>query len=71
MLRLRERGMRGVCLCFLLACVAEESLWPVDVRDNDLGFGPEGARALSEPLGQLTALQLLHLEGKIFLFLFT
>jgi hypothetical protein len=28
-------------------------------------FGPEGARALSEPLGKLTALQQLHLEGTI------
>ena len=33
-------------------------------------FGPEGARALSEPLGKLTALQQLHLSSKIFHFLF-
>ncbi len=30
-------------------------------------FGPEGARALSEPLGKLTALQMLNLEGNIFI----
>jgi hypothetical protein len=35
------------------------------------GFGPEGARALSEPLGKLTALQQLDLSGKIRIFLFT
>ena len=29
-------------------------------------FGPEGARALSEPLGKLTALQELYLSSKIF-----
>ena len=35
------------------------------------GFGPEGARVLSEPLSKLTALQQLNLGGKIFiLFLF-
>ena len=58
MLRLRERGMRGVGLCFLLACL------------SDNGFGPEGARALSEPLGKLTALQQLHLSSNIFVFCF-
>ena len=31
------------------------------------GFGPEGARVLSEPLGKLTALQQLNLEGKIYI----
>jgi hypothetical protein len=46
------------------------------VSDNE--FGPEGARALSEPLGKLTALQRqdlssipLDLQGKVFLFVFT
>ena len=29
------------------------------------GFGPEGAQALSEPLGKLTALRELHLYRKI------
>jgi hypothetical protein len=35
-------------------------------RVSGNGFGLEGARALSEPLGKLTALQQLHLQGKIF-----
>ena len=35
----------------------------------DNGFGPEGARVLSEPLGKLTALQRLNLWGKIFCFI--
>ena len=34
------------------------------------GFGPEGARALSEPLGKLTALQQLHLSSNFFNFVF-
>jgi hypothetical protein len=40
-------------------------------RVSGNGFGPEGARALSEPLGELTALQQLHLQGKIFHLFFT
>ncbi len=35
------------------------------MSDNDLG--PEGARALSESLGKLTALQQLNLGSKIFI----
>ncbi len=36
---------------------------------NDLG--PEGARALSEPLGKLTALQILSFSSKIYFLVFT
>jgi hypothetical protein len=35
-------------------------------RVSENRFGPEGARALSEPLGKLTALQQLNLRCKIF-----
>ncbi len=61
---------------FARGCVAVEGAWHAwcwvlfltRVSGND--FGPEGARALSEPLGKLTALQQLHLHGNIFNFVF-
>ena len=57
---------------FARGCVAVEgalhawcwALFLTRVSVND--FGPEGARALSEPLGKLTALQQLDLQCKIF-----
>ena len=66
--------MRFLNFVFIFArgCVAVEGAWHAwcwalfltRVSGNDLG--PEGARALSEPLGKLTALQQLKLEGKRF-----
>jgi hypothetical protein len=62
-LRLRERDIAWCWALFL-------------TRVSGFGFGPEfglegleGARALSEPLGKLTALQQLRLDGRIFVFL--
>ncbi len=52
-------------------CVADEGgrhawWWALFLtRISDNGFGREGAQALSEPLGKLTALQKLYLRGKI------
>jgi hypothetical protein len=55
-LRLRERDIAWCWALFLTRVSGNE-------------FGPEGARALSEPLGKLTALQQLGLGGRIFVFL--
>jgi hypothetical protein len=56
-LRLRERDIAW-CLALSLTRVSEN------------GFGLEGARALSDTLGQLTALQRLHLDRKICILIF-
>ncbi len=73
---LQQLHLEGKIFCFILICEGHVLL----LRERDMGdvlalfltrmaangFGPEGARVLSEPLGKLTALQQLHLEGKIF-----
>jgi hypothetical protein len=56
-LRLRERDIAW-CLALSLT------------RVSGNGFGTEGARALSAPLGQLTALQQLDLGGNICILIF-
>jgi hypothetical protein len=56
-LRLRERDIAW-CLALSLT------------RVSGNGFGLEGARALSAPLGQLTALQQLDLGGNICILIF-
>jgi hypothetical protein len=50
-----EGGWRAWCWALFLT------------RVSDNRFGPEGARALSEPLGKLTALQQLILSGRFFI----
>ncbi len=56
-LRLRERDIAW-CLALSLT------------RVSDSDFGPEGARNLSDTLGQLTALQQLDLGSKICILIF-
>ena len=52
-----------------MGCVGIEGAWNAQccglflTRISGDNFGPEGAQFLSEPLGKLTALQQLHLQG--------